>query len=209
MRGKFITFEGGEGSGKSTQALFLYEKLKASGVPAILTREPGGSAGGTAIRELLVTEKHAWHPVAETLLFQAARVQHWHEIIKPALDSGTWVICDRYLDSSVIYQGRARGLGVEFIVSLHRLTLGVNSPDLTFYLDIAPEIGLKRALARSGNETRFEALGMEFHARVRAGFLSLAESEKERIYQIDASGEIASVSQSIIKAASQLLNCNL
>lgn len=186
MKARFISLEGGEGSGKTTQATLLKAAFDAAGIPALFTREPGGGEGGDSIRRLLLTGAvDKWHVITELLLFQAARVEHVERVIRPALARGETVICDRFLDSTLVYQGYARGLGVEFIRTLHRLTLGDIHPDKTLYIDIAPEEGLKRAGARRGDETRFENMDMPFHRAVREGFLSLAQAEPERIQIID------------------------
>src|SRR6185437_3168718 len=153
-RGKFISFEGGEGAGKSTQAKLLADSLRARGRPAILTREPGGSPGAEHIRKLLVEgEPERWTPLAETLLFLAARADHVTRIIEPALNGGAWVLCDRFADSTVVYQGAGRGLGVERVRSLQR-QVGALSPDLTFILDIDPFDGLRRTHKRGAAENR-------------------------------------------------------
>lgn len=180
----FISFEGGEGSGKTTQIKLLHDYLQAKGKPCLLTREPGGSVGGEAIRNLLFDNTH-WHPVAELLLFQAARVQHVEQTIKPALKRGEIVLCDRFIDSSIVYQGMAQGLGVEYIRQLYQLTLGNFAPTFTFILDIDAETGLKRALQRE-DSNRFEAKDLAFHEQVRKGFLALARLNPLRYGIMDA-----------------------
>jgi len=187
MTGKFITFEGGEGSGKSTQIALLAKAFAASGIPYVQTREPGGSAGAEQLRTLLVSgEKDAWDAETETLLFYAARLDHVNKLIKPALAEGKTVICDRFADSTLVYQGIGKGLSEEYVRMLHRLTLGNFQPDLTIILDIDPAIGLKRAAARRGTETRFESMDIDFHHCIRAGFLSIAEREPNRCVVVDA-----------------------
>ncbi len=187
MNSRFITFEGGEGSGKTTQILRLKAALEAKNIPHIITREPGGEVNAERIRELLVTgDKNAWDPLAETLLFYAARVQHVARVIKPALAAGKLVICDRFMDSTLVYQGIGKAMQPEFIQALHSLTLGNLKPDLTFILDIPPTEGLKRAGARKGNENRFEGMATEFHEQVRAGFLAIARNEEGRCVVVDA-----------------------
>jgi len=183
----FITFEGGDGSGKSTQLQLLGKAFTASAIPHVMTREPGGSAGAEAIRKLLVSgEADAWDAETETLLFYAARLDHVNKLIKPALAEGKTVICDRFADSTLVYQGIGKGLSGEYIQALHRLTLGNFMPGLTIILDIDPAIGLKRAASRRGNETRFENMDIDFHHRIRAGFLSIAEREPQRCMVVDA-----------------------
>lgn len=203
---KFISFEGGEGSGKTTQIRKLAEALEAKGIRVHLTREPGGEDQAEFIRNLLVTgEAKRWDPMAETLLFLAARVQHVERVIRPKLASGVWVLSDRSLDSTRVYQGIAKGIGVERYDALHRLTLDGFMPDLTLLLDIAPETGLSRALSRHGQETRFEGMAMTFHRDVRQGFLDLAAKESERIAVINAGRELDSVHHSILKTLHERL----
>ncbi len=198
MSGTFITFEGGEGSGKTTQINLLEKYLCDSGRKCLLTREPGGSAGGDAIRQLLLTgAADKWHPVSETLLFQAARVEHVETLIKPALARGEIVLCDRFLDSTLVYQGISKGLGMEYVRQLYRLTLGNFMPDFTIILDIDPQIGVSRAKRRSGNETRFEHMEMEFHRKVREGFLALAVVNPGRYIVINANQSLEEVSLAV------------
>lgn len=191
-RGKWITFEGGEGCGKTTQAKLLVAFLQDRGLQVLHTREPGGAVGSERIRALLVEKNDtAWLPETELLLMNAARVEHLQRVILPALAAGTFVVCDRFVDSSVAYQGFARGLGDSFVWNMHRLCCGDALPDLTFFLDIDPEAGLKRAFARAGEsaaETRFEALGLDFHRAVYRGFCALAERFPQRITKISAEG---------------------
>ena len=204
MTGTFITFEGGEGSGKSTQLSFLYNVIKSNNLSCVKTREPGGSEGAESIRGLLLNGSvDKWDPIAETLLFYAARLDHVERLIKPALADGTIVLCDRFADSTRVYQGIGKGLSEDYILSLHQLTLGHFKPDLTLILDIDPEVGIKRALSRSGAETRFESMDMDFHHAVRAGFLSIARNEPERCVVIDASQSIEDVKKSVLNAFKQ------
>ena len=210
MKGQFITFEGGEGSGKSTQLLNIFNIIKSNNLECIKTREPGGSAAAEELRNLLVNGAvDKWDPVAETLLFYAARVDHVHKLIKPSIDRGAMVLCDRFTDSTVVYQGVGKALSEEYVLSLHQLTLGNFKPDLTIILDIDPTVGLKRALTRSGNETRFESMNFDFHQAVRAGFLSIAQREPERCVVIDASQTPDKVSLAIINALNQRIGLNL
>ncbi len=187
QRGRFITFEGGEGSGKTTQLKRVESLLQQKNIACVLTREPGGTPQAEAIRALLLQGKaDDWNPYSETLLFQAARIQHVVQKIRPALLEGKWVLCDRFLDSTLVYQGVGKGLSREWIQRLYRDTIPDLAPDLTILLDIDPELGLKRAKAREGLETRFEYMDIDFHRKVRQGFLDLAAAEPSRIRIIDA-----------------------
>lgn len=201
MQGKFITFEGGDGSGKTTQIRMLQDYLSASGANCLLTREPGGSPGAEMIREMLLTGTgDKWNSVSETLLFQAARIDHVERVIKPALARGDIVLCDRFLDSTIVYQGIAKGLGVDWVRQLSRMTLGDFAPDFTVVLDIDPAVGVGRAKARSGSENRFENMGIEFHRKIRQGFLDLAQSDARRYLIIDASRRPEEVHKSVVTA---------
>ncbi len=187
MNGKFITLEGGEGSGKSTQTALLKDAFGRAGLPLVVTREPGGTPGAEQIRGLLVSGSvDAWDAASETLLFYAARRDHLTRLIKPALAKGKTVLCDRFADSTMVYQGAGKGLSMEYLHSIHRLTLGNLTPDLTIILDIAPEEGLKRAGARRGTETRFEEMDICFHRTIRQGFLDIAKAEPARCAVLDA-----------------------
>ncbi len=180
--GKFITLEGGEGSGKSTQAKHLVAFLQSCGLKVLLTREPGGSPGAETIRELLVTgDPNRWDEVTEILLLFAARRDHLVKVIQPALEQGTWVVCDRYVDSTLAYQGYGRGVDLAAIHELHQLVAGSLRPDLTFLLDIEVRHGLGRTVGRAhGREDRFERMDLDFHFRVRKGFLELAQQAADR-----------------------------
>src|SRR5499427_1649407 len=168
QRGKFVTVEGGEGTGKSTQVRLLVEALARCRVPARATREPGGSQGGEAIRRLLLEgERERWDPVSEALLLVAARRDHVNRLIAPALAQGIWVVSDRFADSTLAYQGFGRGLTIEDLATLHRFALGTFTPDLTVILDLPTEIGLARAAARAGIDDRFERLDQAFHERLQ------------------------------------------
>jgi dTMP kinase len=200
MGKNFISFEGGEGSGKSTQLKLLAESFKKAGLPFITTREPGGSPGGEHIRALLVSgDIDSWNPLSETLLFNAARADHIQRLINPALASGKTVICDRFIDSTIVYQGIGKGLGEGYIKSLHHLLFGNFMPNLTIMLDIDPEEGIRRALACSGDETRFEGLDIEFHKRIRAGFQAIAKNEPERCVMLNAAQDVNSLHGQIIE----------
>jgi len=186
-RGKLISFEGGEGTGKSTQTRLLKAALEARGKRVVLTREPGGSPGAEEIRKLVVEgEPQRWTPLSETLLFIAARVDHVARLIEPALARGDWVVSDRFSDSTYVYQGVARGLGVEKVRRLHEAALGSFAPDLTIVLDLDPAEGLKRAGGRGpGNENRFERFDADFHQKLRAAFHDIARAEPKRCVVID------------------------
>ncbi len=196
----FISFEGGEGSGKSTQARLLHDTLLAHNIPVTLTREPGGTLLAERIRTLVVEEmeaKQEWRVDSEFLLFLAARIEHVHTVILPALQQGDVVICDRFHDSSRVYQGVARALGISFTDQLHRLMLGGMMPDITLLLDIDPVIGLQRAAPRNHAETRFEQKDNDFHQRLRDGFRHLASMEPDRIILIDAAHTQMQVQQAV------------
>lgn len=197
-RGRFITFEGGEGTGKSTQLRRLAERLSAQGRTVVATREPGGSPGGEDIRALLVNgAADRWSPVTETLLMYAARRDHIERVIAPALARGDWVVCDRFADSTRAYQGAAGGADPALIAALETHVLGDTRPDLTLILDLPVETGLARAVSRAGGETRFESKGMAFHGRLREAFLAIAKAEPERCAVIDAAGDMAAVEAAI------------
>jgi dTMP kinase len=205
-RGKFISFEGGEGAGKSTQAKLLRTALQSRGHDVLLTREPGGSPGAEEIRKLLVEGEPArWTPLAETLLFLAARADHVARIIEPALAKGSWVISDRFADSTFVYQGIARGLGMDFVRRLQHEALGDFHPDLTLVLDVNPHEGLARAGARAGGENRFERFDDAFHARLREGFRSLAAQEPQRCALIDASASVENIAGEIWRIVGERL----
>ncbi len=199
-RGRFITFEGGEGSGKSTQARQLVERLRGFGLEVRLTREPGGTEGAEAIRELIVHgSADRWRPLSELCLFMAARDDHLHRAILPALTSGEWVVCDRFADSSRVYQGYAGGLGLDLVDRLQEPVLGEHMPDLTLLLDLPVEIGMARCAER-GTMARFEAKGRDYHERVRRGFLALAAMEPDRFVIVDAAGGEAEVARAVLQA---------
>lgn len=210
MRSVFITLEGGEGSGKTTQAALLKEAFARAGLTAVFTREPGGGKSGDAIRSLLLEGAgDKWHPTTELLLFQAARVEHVERMIRPALLRGEHVVCDRFLHSSLVYQGHARGLGQGYIQALHNLTLGQFLPDITLYIDIEPSLGLERANRRRGVETRFEGLAIDFHESVRSGFLALAKAEPQRMMVIDGSLAIEAVHEHVKDTLRNMIGIDL
>ena len=205
MTKRFITFEGGEGAGKSTQIQLLAAAFKSAGIEAVTTREPGGSKGAEAIRALVVnSDAQAWDAVTESLLFMTARYDHVETLIQPALDRGEWVLCDRFFDSTLVYQGLGKGVGVEWLERLYALLFGPLVPEFTLLLDLDPAQGLARAAAR-GNaaESRFEKLGLEYHQRLREGFLALAMAEPRRIRVIDAAEDVASIHAEIIAAINE------
>jgi dTMP kinase len=208
QRGQFISFEGGEGAGKSTQARFLKAALEARGKNVTLTREPGGSEGAEQIRRLLVEgEPERWTPLSETLLFLAARVDHVARLIKPALKSGSWVISDRFSDSTFVYQGIARGLGTKTVKRLHKSALGSFAPDLTLVLDLHPADGLKRASARGGqHENRFEQFGADFHDRLRSAFREIVVEYPDRCVLIDGGRPAEAVAADVWNAVEQRLD---
>ncbi|MBV9996572.1 MAG: dTMP kinase [Caulobacteraceae bacterium] len=196
--GRFITLEGGEGAGKSTQALRLAERLRAKGQEVVLTREPGGSPGAETIRGLLVTgDADRWSALTETLLMCAARRDHVERTIAPALARGAWVVSDRFADSTRAYQGAGGGVPTAFIAVLEAQVVGDARPDLTVILDLPAEAGLARAASRPHGETRFEEKGEAFHRRLRDGFLSLARAEPGRCVVVDAGADPESVAAAI------------
>lgn len=209
MRGRFITLEGGEGAGKTTQRAALAALVRATGREVVETREPGGEAGAEAIRALLVGgEPGRWEPLAETLLHYAARAQHVARVITPALARGAWVISDRFADSTAVYQGAGQGVDAATIGAIAAATLKGFAPDLTLILDIPVAAGLARA-GRRGETNRYERFDGEFHARIRAGFLAIAAAEPARCAVIDASAEAAAVTDAIRQAVSGRLGLAL
>jgi dTMP kinase len=204
-RGRFITFEGGEGAGKSTQAKLLAERLTAAGRKVVLTREPGGSPGAEQIRKLLVEgEPERWSPLAETLLFLAARADHVSRVIEPALTAGQWVLCDRFADSTVVYQGIARGLGVEKIRALQKAA-GSLDPDLTIIIDVEPRAGLTRTKARGKAENRFEQFDAGFHRQLREAFVEIARQEPQRCVVVDGSRDVEIVAADVWRIVTERL----
>ena len=204
MTGRFITLEGGEGTGKSTQIRRLAAALEEKGIAVLCTREPGGSPGAQEIRKLMVEgEPGRWDAVTETLLAYAARVDHVARTIGPALLADRWVISDRFNDSTFAYQGVGRGLARETIRRIDSAVLDDFAPDLTLILDLDVKTGLQRALARSGAENRFEKFGPEFHEKLRQAFLDIAKRSPERCRVIDASGTEEQVAEAIFAAVSR------
>ena len=197
----FITFEGIDGSGKSTQARLLADRLRAQGIATLLTREPGGSPGAEEIRALLLTGASGrWSAETEILLFTAARRDHLEKTIRPALARGEVVITDRFADSTRIYQGVTRGDLRALVDALHRLMIGIE-PDLTFLIDLDPATGLARALGRATPEQRFEDMGQAMQARMRAGFLALAAEQPARWRVIDGGGDKGAVAARVLAVA--------
>lgn len=210
--GLFITFEGGEGAGKTTQAKYLSKKLRHFGYQVVLTREPGGTDGGEEIRSLVLKgAENRWTPKTEALLMYAARQEHLIKKIKPALEEGKIVLCDRFSDSSKAYQGVAHGLGLEKINDLDKWVMGGFKPDLTILLDQDPEIGLSRNLEpvripeRDGAEFRFENMALSFHQKLRDGFLTLAERDPDRFITLAADQKVDSLAGCIWKVCEEKL----
>ncbi len=189
-RGRFIAFEGGEGAGKSTQARMLAAALEKQGIAVVVTREPGGTPGAEAIRQLLLgTEGDGWNARAEALLFAAARSDHVERLIEPALAAGKWVICDRFVDSSRAYQGGGGGLSDTDLLELHRIGSGGLLPDLTLLIEIAPEVAAGRlALRDAGGADRIGGRDAAYHGKVAAAFARFAETEPQRFARIDGNG---------------------
>ncbi len=203
MRGKFITFEGGEGTGKSTQAAMLALRLESLGLRVLLTREPGGSPGAEIIRHVLLSgAAKPFGPEAEAMLFAAARDDHIRCTILPALEAGHWVICDRFADSTRVYQGALGEVDQRLIKALERVSVGDLYPDLTLVLDIPAALGLKRAARRRGgaNPDRFEAETIDFHDKLRQAYLALAAAEPERCVVVDTAAPKEKVARQVWKA---------
>lgn len=209
MRGRFITFEGGEGTGKSTQVKALAERLRAFGLSVRTTREPGGSPGAEAMRHVLLSG--AAKPLgvhAEAILFAAARLDHVTQTIAPSLARGEWVVCDRFIDSTRVYQGTLGNLDPRFVSSLERIAVGNLRPDLTIILDVAPEVGLNRAMHRNPAQPadRFEEESLDFHRKLRDAFRELAEHEPGRCVLIDASPDAATVANAVLAVVNARLH---
>lgn len=209
MRGRFITFEGGEGVGKSTQLKRLAAALERRGVDVIVTREPGGSPRAEALRDVLLSGgAKRFGPLAETVLVAAARADHVERTIRPALERGVWALCDRFIDSTRAYQGALGGVEPELIRSFEKVAAGQTRPDLTLILDAPAAVGLERARLRAGAlaaPDRFEAEGGSFHERLRRAFVEIARSEPERCLLIDAGGDADAVEQRVWEAVERRL----
>jgi dTMP kinase len=206
-RGCFITFEGGEGAGKSTQIRRLAERLRAEARDVVLTREPGGSPGAESIRELLLNGAvDRWSPLTEALLMNAARRDHIERVIAPALARGAVVLCDRFADSTRAYQGAGGAVDLNVIAQLEAAVVGEMRPDLTLIFDLPVAEGLRRALSRNGGEERFEAKGEAFHERLRAAYLDIARSEPDRCVVIDAAASLDAVEAAIAVAVAPRLD---
>jgi dTMP kinase len=208
----FITLEGIEGSGKTTQIRHIVDFFKALGHECVVTKEPGGTRIGEKIRSILLDpENLGIHPLTELLLYSADRVQHLQELILPMKEKGKTVVCDRFYDSTTVYQGVSRGLDMKMVEAVHHLVLGGVKPDLTFVLDLPAETGLARAWKEinSGNrpdkETRFEKEKLIFHEKVRSGYLELARKEPDRFIVVDAAGDELKVRDKILEALGQWL----
>jgi len=208
--GRFITFEGGEGAGKSTQLARLADALEKAGITVVRTREPGGSPGAEDIRDLLVSgDVDRWQPETEMVLHYAARMEHVSTVVRPALAAGKWVVCDRFHDSTLAYQGHGHGLDKQLIGDLHRLLLGGFQPDLTLILDLPVAQGLERTHGRAGAEDRYERMDREFHERLRQGFLEIAATEPERCAVIDATSAEDAVQADVIACVRDRLSVDL
>ena len=212
MRGLFITFEGIEGCGKTTQIRILDDYLKARGHTTILTREPGGTAIGEKIRQVLLNAQHKeMRPLTELLLYAAGRCQHIHQIILPSLENGKIVLCDRYSDATDAYQGEARGIDKKFLKTIHELATENLKPNLTLLLDCPVEIGLRRTQERESemvgqtNLDRFEKEAKDFHERVRQGYLKIARAEPQRVKVVDAMSDVQTIHEKIVEEVMRIL----
>ncbi|MCK6450049.1 MAG: dTMP kinase [Alphaproteobacteria bacterium] len=206
---RFITIEGGEGGGKSTQVARLAGRLRTAGMQVVATREPGGAEGAEMIRKLLVEgDPGRWDPMSELLLHFAARRDHLRRTVWPALERGQWVISDRFADSTMAYQGIGQGLGRDVVEQLNRLVLGDFRPDLTLILDVPVEKGLKRAVTR-GMDNRYERMDKDFHERLRQGFLDIARREPERCVVIDATHAADEIAEEIAALVRERLGARI
>lgn len=208
MSVEFFTFEGGEGSGKSTQAKLLHKAFLASSIEAVLTREPGGTDSAEKIRELLLHSDVSFYPITELLLHNASRYEHAKAKIIPALRNKQPVICDRFVDSTMAYQGYGHRMGKKFPALLHNMFMEGLAPDLTFILDIDPREGLLRAKSSAGQDN-YEKLDSEFHSRVRDGFLEIANMAKNRCIIIDANDKIEDIHAKIINIVNDATDLQL
>jgi len=200
MAGQFITFEGGEGSGKSSQIKILKSKLIDKGIDVVCTREPGGTPSAEILRELVTTgEVNKWEPMTEALLMFASRYEHIKNLIIPSLENGKWVLCDRFYHSTYAYQGLGHGLGLEKMEALKKISIGEIEPDLVFFLDIDPMEGIKRTMGRHTNEDRFEKMDISFHTKLRDAFLGFSKTYSENSVVINAGQEINKISDIIFE----------
>ncbi len=211
LKGILITFEGVEGSGKSAQIALLSDRLKRLGLQALTTREPGGTSVGSAIRKIVLDPgTGALNPMTELMLFASARAELVGEVIRPALDNGAVVLCDRFADSTTAYQGYARGMNMKIIERVNRYSSSDIWPDRTIILDLNPAVGLGRTMERmkteGDSEARFENEGVEFHEKVRDGFLKIAEAEPDRVKVINADDTIDAIHEEVYKAVSDILS---
>jgi len=202
--GQFITFEGGEGAGKTTQAKLLCEALEGAGIETVLTREPGGTFGAESIRDLVLDgTSERWSGMTELLLMYAARLDHVEKLIKPALARGAWVVSDRFSDSSMAYQGYARELGKDRVCGVHKAVMDGFGPDLTVLFDIDPIIAQKRVETRGEDLSRFDAESLDFHKTLRSAFLEIAKGDAERIAVIEADESPQAVHTRILHAVTK------
>ena len=200
MAGQFITFEGGEGSGKSSQINILKSKLIDKGIDVVCTREPGGTPSAEILRELVTTgEVNKWEPMTEALLMFASRYEHTKNLIIPSLENGKWVLCDRFYHSTYAYQGLGHGLGLKAMEALKKISIGEIEPDLVFFLDIDPMEGIKRTMSRHTNEDRFEKMDISFHTKLRDAFLGFSKTYSENSVVINADQEINKISDIIFE----------
>ena len=200
MASQFITFEVGEGSGKSSQINILKSKLIDKGIDVVCTREPGGTPSAEILRELVTTgEVNKWEPMTEALLMFASRYEHTKNLIIPSLENGKWVLCDRFYHSTYAYQGLGHGLGLEAMEALKKISIGEIEPDLVFFLDIDPMEGIKRTMGRHTNEDRFEKMDISFHTKLRNAFLGFSKTYSENSVVINASQEINKISDIIFE----------
>ena len=202
-----ITFEGGEGSGKTTQSQILYNTLKEKGFEVIKTREPGGTKFAETIREILVQgESNKINNISELLLFAAARADHVQKVIKECLQDNKIVICDRFTDSTLAYQGYAGNLDLDLVKEVNRISIGEISPDLTFIFDIDPTLGIERALGENNKETRFEEKDIMYHKKIRDGYMDIARDNPDRCVVINGTIDIEQISKKILELTLDKIN---
>jgi len=198
MKNYFITFEGGEGSGKSTQIDFLNNFLNKKGANVLCTREPGGTPSAEIIRDLVTKgDPNRWLPLTESLLMWASRTEHVEKLIRPSLEEGKWVLCDRFYHSTYAYQGIGHNLGIEKMRSIKNIVIGDIQPDLTFIFDIDPVIGIERTKKRNSEEDRFEKMDLNFHNNLREAFIEISKGDPDRFILIDAELDVSAISEII------------